>query len=139
MLIKKNKEFLLLCKLLMAAFLETLVSYFHFIFVINDEYGNISSLRYSDLRDIRDFLILYFSCLILTAFFLILVSPEKSIYVKKYFIWIGFVINAIIFSLFLLTVGALRFNISVVFGIIESGIFGMLAAYFLRPILYPLK
>ena len=139
MLNKKNKIFLLFCKLSLTAALQVLVTYFGFIFFNNGKNGNISSLTHVFLGDIWLFLITFFMFLALTAFFLTLVSNEKNVLIRKHFLWVGFITNAIIFSSFLITVGALRSNIYVFFRVIESGIFGMLTAYFLRPILFPVK
>ena len=101
MLNKKNKIFLLFCKLSLTAALQVLVTYFGFIFFNNVKNGNISSLTHVFLGDIWLFLITYFMFLALTAFFLTLVSNEKNVLIRKHFLWVGFITNAIIFSSFL--------------------------------------
>ena len=134
MLNNKNKIILIFSKLLLAAAIEVLVSYFDFIFFNNDRNGNISSLTHVFLKEIWSFFIFYFISLVLTAYVLNLLTTLKNVYIKKYFLWVGFLTNAVIFSSFLIIVGALYFTIHVLSMVIQSGIFGMLTAYFLKPL-----
>jgi len=88
-----------------------------------------------------EYSIYYFSFLLISTFSLILIFIfyENTRLLSRILIFLGFFINSSLYALIIKYIGAFYLDDHTKYTIFEAGLLGLLSAYFLRPLLFPVK